>query len=113
MGYGKLISNQQIIHAINDNYPVVVGMQVFDSFDRLHSSDSIVKMPAETNIVHKGHALCLVGYSIPESRFLAKNSFGKEWGDNGYCSIPFDYAENYIFDRWVFDINNQQIAYVV
>jgi C1A family cysteine protease len=39
--------------------------------------------------------------SIPEDKFLAKNSFGTEWGDNGYCWIPFDYAENYIFDRWV------------
>lgn len=113
VGYGKLLNNHQIIRAINDDHPVVIGIQVFDEFDILNSSDSVVKMPNDPNSLHKGHALCLVGYSIAERKFLAKNSFGPEWGDNGYCSIPFDYAENYIFDRWVFDINNQEITYAV
>lgn len=113
VGYGKLLDNQQIIHAINDNHPVVIGMQVFDGFDGLTSADSIVKMPGDTNSLHKGHALCLVGYSMSENTFLAKNSFSAEWGDSGYCTIPFDYAENYIFDRWVFEVNNQELKYEV
>jgi C1A family cysteine protease len=113
VGYGKLLNNQQIIHAINDNHPIVIGIQIFDGFDALNSSDSVVKMPEDNNSPHKGHAACVVGYSIPEGKFLAKNSFGTEWGDKGYFSIPFDYAENYIFDRWVFDVNNQQITYEV
>lgn len=112
IGYGKLVNNQQMIHAINDGHPVVVGIQVFDGFDSLNASDSTVKMPDEVSEYHKGHSLCLVGYSIPDSRFLAKNSFGDEWGDNGYCWIPFEYAESYIFDRWVFAPNNQQLVYV-
>lgn len=27
-----------------------------------------------------------------------------EWGDQGYCWIPFEYISRYGFDMWVFDI---------
>jgi C1A family cysteine protease len=50
---------------------------------------------------------------MPENMFLAKNSFGKDWGQNGYCWIPFQYISDYSFDMWVFDINNQKIIYEV
>ncbi|MCK5940863.1 MAG: hypothetical protein KAI24_02740, partial [Planctomycetes bacterium] len=36
-----------------------------------------------------GHAVTIVGYD--DAGFLAKNSWGKGWGDDGYCTILFDY----------------------
>jgi C1A family cysteine protease len=34
--------------------------------------------------------LC-VGYSDPDRVFIVRNSWGSDWGDKGYCYIPYDY----------------------
>lgn len=113
MSYASLNNTTEIINAINENYPVVIGMDVFSDFMNLDSSNSLLLMPGPMDYSLGGHAMCLIGYSIPEKKLLAKNSFGKDWGDNGYCWIPFEYSDDYIFDRWIFDINNQQLKYEV
>ena len=48
--------------------------------------------------------MTIVGYSLPNQQFLVKNSFGSDWGDRGYCWMPFEYAKQYVFERWVFEI---------
>jgi C1A family cysteine protease len=111
VGYASLKSNQEILSALNDNSPVVVGFEVFSGFDKIDSSNPIVSMPGAMDYSLGGHSVCLVGYSIPENKFLAKNSFGQDWGNKGYFWIPFDYASTYFFDNWVFQINNQKIIY--
>jgi|JRYL01.1.fsa_nt_gb hypothetical protein len=40
-----------------------------------------------------GHAVLLVGYD--DRGFLAKNSWGTEWGDGGYFRIAYDYHRLY------------------
>lgn len=83
---------------------MVFGIDVFESFMNLTKQNSIVKYPTANDPLVGGHAMCLVGYDIPNKLFLSKNSFGIEWGDNGYCWIPFDYFESYSYDKWIFDI---------
>ncbi|MFN3241927.1 MAG: C1 family peptidase [Planctomycetota bacterium] len=39
--------------------------------------------------LYGGHAVTIVGYDA--HGFLAKNSWGRTWGDEGYCTILFDY----------------------
>jgi C1A family cysteine protease len=51
--------------------------------------------------------MTVVGYDIPKQQLLVKNSFGKDWGDNGYGWIPFTYFEKEGDENWVFDISNQ------
>jgi C1A family cysteine protease len=41
-----------------------------------------------------GHEMCIVGYDRPKRLFICLNSFGTEWGDNGFCYLPFDYITN-------------------
>jgi hypothetical protein len=36
------------------------------------------------------HAVVLVGYNIPERYWIVKNSWGKQWGDEGYAFISWD-----------------------
>jgi hypothetical protein len=42
-----------------------------------------------------GHAILLVGYDLEKEVFLFKNSWGYEWGQKGYGTMPFDYVINY------------------
>jgi C1A family cysteine protease len=46
----------------------------------------------------------MVGYDMPKRLLLARNSFGINWCMNGYCWIPFDYAQDNFMDMWTIDI---------
>jgi C1A family cysteine protease len=82
-------------------------MTIYDSFMNLNERISTVSFPSRKENSLGGHAMCMVGYDLEKRLFLAKNSFGPEWGDNGYCWIPFDYIQQEGYDVWTFDIPNQ------
>ena len=105
--YQKLTSNYYITEVLNNNNPVVFGMQIYDSFMDLNERISTVNLPSRKERSLGGHAMCMVGYDLDKRLFLAKNSFGSNWGDKGYCWIPFDYIKQEGYDIWTFDITNQ------
>jgi len=105
--YQKLISIYYITQVLNNNKPVVFGMEIYDSFMDLNERISTVNFPGRKEKSLGGHAMCMVGYDLEKRLFLAKNSFGTTWGNNGYCWIPFDYIRQEGYDIWTFDIANQ------
>lgn len=40
-----------------------------------------------------GHAALIVGYDLDSRLFMLKNSWGEQWGNKGYGTIPFDYID--------------------
>jgi hypothetical protein len=40
------------------------------------------------------HAMVICGYSLDDSTYIVRNSWGDKVGDKGYLYIPFDYIEN-------------------
>jgi C1A family cysteine protease len=104
--YQKLISTYYITEVLNNNKPVVFGMTIYDSFMNLNERISTVSFPSRKEKSMGGHAMCMVGYDLKKRLFLAKNSFGTDWGEDGYCWIPFDYIRQEGYDIWTFDIPN-------
>lgn len=43
-----------------------------------------------------GHSIILTGYDMEKRVFMFKNSWGNEWGKNGYGTIPFDVVDTYV-----------------
>jgi C1A family cysteine protease len=41
-----------------------------------------------------GHAVMAVGYDDSTERFLIRNSWGADWGLQGYFTMPYVYLEN-------------------
>lgn len=101
--YQRLVSNSDMIDSLNISMPIVIAADVFDEFMNLSGPDSTIPMPGNPWAA-QGHALCVIGYDLDRAAFLIKNSFGTAWGDNGYCWMPFDYADKYVFERWSFTI---------
>lgn len=103
--YYRLLNIKDIIDALNADYPVVTSMNVYDSFQDLdNSNNSILPLPKLNEELIGGHAVAFVGYDLPKKLFLARNSFGTDWGEEGYFWVPFDYAERDFMDNWTFDI---------
>lgn len=107
INYQKLISNYYITEVLNDNKPVVFGMQIYESFMDLDERISTVSFPSRKEKSMGNHAMCMVGYDLNRRLFLAKNSFGTTWGNQGYCWIPFDYITQEGYDIWTFEITDQ------
>lgn len=105
--YQKLISTYYITEVLNHNKPVVFAMEIYEGFMNLNERFSTVNIPSRKEKSLGGHAMCMVGYDLKKRLFLAKNSFGSSWGDNGYCWIPFDYIKQEGYDIWTFGIPNQ------
>jgi C1A family cysteine protease len=103
--YYRLTSIDDIIDALNNNLPVVFGMLVYSTFDEVTPIDYIVKIPSKYESPIGAHAMTLVGYDLDKELLLCRNSFGVNWGNDGYCWIPFDYAKSEFIDMWVFDID--------
>lgn len=105
--YQRLMSTYYITEVLNNSKPVVFGIEIYDGFMDLNSRISIVNFPSRKEKSLGGHAMCMVGYDLNKQLFLAKNSFGPDWGDNGYCWVPFEYLKQEGYDIWTFDISNQ------
>lgn len=94
--------------AIAEGKPIVFGIALFDSFDKCSQRGGVVEMPSPEDVArasHSGHAMCAVGYSDTEKVFIVRNSWGPDWGDKGYCYMPYAYLLNPKFndgDNWVF-----------
>jgi hypothetical protein len=111
--YESLDSTEAMIEVLNDDRPVLIGADIFKKFMRLDDHDPIVSMPNGTEQSLGGHAMVAVGYSLPKKQFLVKNSFGVDWGVRGYCWIPFEYEKDHIFERWCFEINDQNTVLLI
>ncbi len=89
-----------------EGYPIIFGLELFDSFDKQRKK-GMVPMPSkneERRASHEGHAMLAVGYSDVDEVFIIRNSWGEEWGDKGYCYIPYDYMMNKKYndgDAWI------------
>jgi C1A family cysteine protease len=103
--YYRLKNVKDMIDALNADLPVVTSFNVYDSFDELeYSRNHILPMPRASENLVGGHAITFVGYDLSKKLFIARNSFGEDWGDRGYFLVPFDYAEKDFMDSWIFDI---------
>jgi len=87
-----------------------MGFYVYDSFMSKNVSKTGI-MPYPNTKREKllgGHAVLLVGYNKTKKVFIVRNSWGTNWGDNGYFYMPFDVVNpNMSSDYWIIkSVNN-------
>lgn len=101
--YKKAITNQvlrymrlnnanliQLQSCLSEGFPFVFGFTVFESFQTI-SKNGIMPMPKPTEQRLGGHAVMAVGYDDAKKMFIVRNSWTKNWGDQGYFYMPYSY----------------------
>ena len=94
--------------ALAEGKPIVFGCELFETFEACSHQGGVVPMPEPAALAHaghSGHAMCAVGYSDIERVFIVRNSWSADWGDGGYCYMPYAYVMDPTFndgDCWVF-----------
>lgn len=92
--------------ALAEGNPIIFALELYDSFDRQRKK-GLVPVPSTREASredHASHAMLCVGYSDPDQVFIVRNSWGRSWGDKGYCYIPYKYMMNEDYnqgDSWV------------
>ncbi len=85
----------QIKGCLADSYPVVFGMTVYDSFESQEVANTgVLQLPGSDEKQLGGHAVLIAGYDDAQQRFIIRNSWGSDWGMNGYFTMPYDYILN-------------------
>jgi hypothetical protein len=91
--------------ALAEGNPIIFGISLYNSFDRHRNGKIPMPTPSEQGRgEHGGHAMLCVGYSDRDQLFIVRNSWGPEWGDRGYCYLPYRYVVNDSFndgDSWI------------
>jgi len=102
--YQRLPRNiSQMKGCLASGYPFVFGFTVYESFESDEVADTgKVPMPSLSEHVLGGHAVLAVGYGDKEGRFQMRNSWGTDWGSNGYFTMPYAYLldDNLSDDFW-------------
>ncbi|HWZ04824.1 MAG TPA: C1 family peptidase [Mucilaginibacter sp.] len=93
----------QMKSCLASGYPFIFGFTAYESLDSdLVSQTGILNMPGGDESVIGGHAVVAVGYNDVQNRFIVRNSWGPDWGMNGYFTIPYAYLldQNLSSDFW-------------
>ena len=92
--YHRILTLDEMLACLAEGFPFVFGFAVYESFESPEvTRTGKVELPSAGERVLGGHAVVAVGYSLADKRFLVRNSWGKEWGRGGYCTMPFRYLE--------------------
>lgn len=82
----------QLKGCLAHGYPIVFGFRVYESFQsREVARTGEVPMPGPDEPALGGHAVLAVGYDDATGRFLVRNSWGLDWGNGGYFTLPYAY----------------------
>jgi C1A family cysteine protease len=101
--YHRVSNLKSLKVALAEGLPVVVGFQVFESFE----SDAVAKtgkvpMPKKDEQYLGGHAVLAVGYvdKGKSSYVIVRNSWSPDWGDQGYFYMPYPVFNRLVMDMW-------------
>ena len=109
MRYFRMRRSLEHLHAcLAEGYPFIFGMSVYSQFESARvRRTGTVALPGKHEKRVGGHAVLAVGYSHARRRFLVRNSWGQDWGQGGYFTIPYGFlkdprlAKNFWTIRWV------------
>jgi C1A family cysteine protease len=110
----KAVSYQRLLPSLNQlkgclasGFPFVFGFTVYESFESQKvAKTGVVPMPSTRESILGGHAVLAVGYNDANQRFIVRNSWGKDWGKNGYFTMPYPYLTdtNLSDDFWTIKV---------
>lgn len=83
---------------LNANYPVVIGAIVDDGFTRLGPGEIWSQTVGQR---HGGHAMVVVGFDDSKGAFKVINSWGINWGSQGYGWISYDHFPRVVREAYV------------
>lgn len=93
---------EEVKRALQRYGPVVGGISVFPSTFAYRSG--VIPAPLPDERPQGATAICIVGYDDDRQAMKFRNSWGTQWGEEGYGYFSYDYVEKFLTDAWVFTL---------
>jgi len=92
-GLSKKDTLEAILTSLAAGLPCMFGFTVYSSIPSIGDGKDLIPFPQKGDTVEGGHAVMAVGYDEKSygGSLLIRNSWSKEWGQNGYGYLPFQY----------------------
>src|SRR5207244_6553868 len=88
--YHRISTIDEMRTCLADGFPFVFGFTVYQAFESAAVAKSgVLNMPAPKEKVMGGHAVMAVGYDNGAQRFTFGNSWGTDWGQKAYFTMPY------------------------
>ena len=103
--------------ALCAGFPVMVGVELKESFDPFNTNKNIygvkndgVWNPKPNEKPNGGHAMCVIGYDNLKfgGCFKLANSWGAEYGENGYVYIKYADFKKSVKEAYIFEIEDSK-----
>lgn len=102
--YQRVEQNRNAIKAcLISGYPIITGFICYNTlFNPSVERTGDIISPTRRDYIIGGHCVLITGYNDVTQRYEIMNSWGTDWGNKGYGTIPYSYIENpnYAFDFW-------------
>ena len=94
--YQRLNTVDEMKSCLAEGFPFSFGFAVYLSFRTPKVfKTGVIPMPKKDEAAtNEGHAVLCVGYDDSKKVFRIRNSWGKDWGINGYGTMPYKYLED-------------------
>ena len=76
--------------SISEDKPVIIGMLIRENFKYLSKEDKYWNPEVGNTASAGGHAMVIVGYNDGKEAFEVMNSWGSQWGNDGYFWLKYD-----------------------
>jgi C1A family cysteine protease len=104
LSYHRITTVDEMRNCLAEGFSFVFGFTVYDAFESAAVAKSgVLNMPGPKEKMAGGHAVMAVGYDDGARRFIIRNSWGSDWGQKGYFTMPYDYLSpdsNLADDFW-------------
>jgi C1A family cysteine protease len=96
----RSMKDVEAVKAALQKGPVVTTLTVYEDF-MLYSSGVYKHV---TGSALGGHAISIVGYDDDQRAFIIRNSWGTEWGEQGFGRVSYDDMSGVGSQTWLYDI---------
>ena len=102
--YAKIPNNISAVKQALEISPIMLGLQVYANF--ANNVTGFIRKP--NGFSYGGHAVRVVGYddTLTKNGYTGyltfKNTWGRNWGDNGIGYLPYDLTvdESFVYEIW-------------
>ncbi len=101
--WSRLSNTSEIKGALANRMPVVIGIKVYSNFNNLRGGNSVYNSTSGSYL--GGHAITITGYddNAYGGAFKVINSWGTDWGDNGYFWLPYSFFDTVVKYTYVLE----------
>ena len=91
--YERVVQTEdQLRGCLASGFPFVFGFAVYEFFESKEMAKTgVLKMPEKDEKMLGGHAVICISYDYSTKTFLIQNSWGRDFGQNGFFTMPFEY----------------------